>query len=371
MPLVAAKCTQCGANIEVDDTKEAGICKYCGTAFITEKVINNYNTYITNNYTTNNNFVGANVTMSSVNVAGLLSNAKRELLMQNWKNANVYLDEIKKNGNDSIQLISDLFKEVGVLEIAKDSWKQDHNSKQTKEVLNELSTYDTQNIDVWLFMMEISNWADDIIAYGNKVITLAPDCNKLYYQNRVYTLYIDKEFDPHRAVSINHLVDEIPISVIRDDNSLNILLYNKCKDFIIKNQSIIGTYIDIINRFSEKLQDDEKNAIQDMLYPKRRKYDNSSSHSTNLNEGCYIATCVYGSYDCPQVWTLRRFRDYTLDITWYGRFFIKCYYAISPTLVKLFDKTKWFRRFWRSKLDKMVANLNSKGIENTHYKDKY
>lgn len=24
--------------------------------------------------------------------------------------------------------------------------------------------------------------------------------------------------------------------------------------------------------------------------------------------GCYIATCVYGSYDCPQVWILRRFR---------------------------------------------------------------
>ena len=41
---IAAKCTQCGANIEVDDTKEAGICKYCGNAFVTEKVINNYNT---------------------------------------------------------------------------------------------------------------------------------------------------------------------------------------------------------------------------------------------------------------------------------------------------------------------------------------
>ena len=36
MGFVAAKCTECGANIEVDDTKEAGICKYCGTAFITE-----------------------------------------------------------------------------------------------------------------------------------------------------------------------------------------------------------------------------------------------------------------------------------------------------------------------------------------------
>ena len=43
MGFVAAKCTQCGANIEVDDTKEAGICKFCGTAFVTEKAINNYN----------------------------------------------------------------------------------------------------------------------------------------------------------------------------------------------------------------------------------------------------------------------------------------------------------------------------------------
>ena len=44
MGLVAAKCTQCGANIEVDDSREAGICPHCGTPFITEKTINNYNT---------------------------------------------------------------------------------------------------------------------------------------------------------------------------------------------------------------------------------------------------------------------------------------------------------------------------------------
>ena len=36
-------------------------------------------------------------------------------------------------------------------------------------------------------------------------------------------------------------------------------------------------------------------------------YSNNSSSG-----GCYIATCVYGSYDCPEVWTLRRFR---VDIT--------------------------------------------------------
>ena len=51
MPLVAAKCTQCGGQIEVDNTKEAGICMHCQTAFITEKAINNYNI----NYNTTNN----------------------------------------------------------------------------------------------------------------------------------------------------------------------------------------------------------------------------------------------------------------------------------------------------------------------------
>lgn len=44
MALVPAKCTQCGASIEVDPSQEAGICRSCGTAFITEKVIKNYNT---------------------------------------------------------------------------------------------------------------------------------------------------------------------------------------------------------------------------------------------------------------------------------------------------------------------------------------
>lgn len=42
MGFIAAKCPECGANISVDDTREAGICEYCGTAFVTEKVINNY-----------------------------------------------------------------------------------------------------------------------------------------------------------------------------------------------------------------------------------------------------------------------------------------------------------------------------------------
>lgn len=86
--------------------------------------------------------------------------------------------------------------------------------------------------------------------------------------------------------------------------------------------------------------------------------------------GCYVATSVYGSYDCPQVWTLRRFRDYTLAETWYGRAFIRTYYAISPTLVKWFGHTEWFKKMWKGKLDRMVANLNASGVADTPYEDK-
>ena len=88
------------------------------------------------------------------------------------------------------------------------------------------------------------------------------------------------------------------------------------------------------------------------------------------SSGCYVATCVYGSYDCPEVWTLRRFRDDTLGSTWYGRAFIHTYYAISPTLVKWFGHTEWFKKMWRGTLDKMVNKLNSQGVEDTPYNDK-
>lgn len=89
-----------------------------------------------------------------------------------------------------------------------------------------------------------------------------------------------------------------------------------------------------------------------------------------VTDGCYVATAVYGSYDCPQVWTLRRFRDDTLAETWHGRAFIRTYYAISPTLVKWFGHTEWFKKMWKGKLDRMVANLNADGVENTPYEDK-
>ena len=99
--------------------------------------------------------------------------------------------------------------------------------------------------------------------------------------------------------------------------------------------------------------------------------DNNHQIPAPSKSGCYVATCVYGSYNCPQVWTLRRYRDNTLGATWYGRAFVKLYYAISPTLVKWFGHTKWFKKMWKGKLDRMVKKLNKQGVEDTPYYDNY
>lgn len=86
--------------------------------------------------------------------------------------------------------------------------------------------------------------------------------------------------------------------------------------------------------------------------------------------GCYIATCVYGSYDCPSVWTLRRYRDKVLAKTWYGCVFIAVYYKVAPVLVRWFGGTRWFKELWKNRLDKLVKRLKNQGFENTPYQDK-
>lgn len=90
------------------------------------------------------------------------------------------------------------------------------------------------------------------------------------------------------------------------------------------------------------------------------------SHSS---EGCYVATCVYGSYDCPQVWTLRRFRDTVLKKSTAGRLFIHIYYAASPRIVARFGQRSWFTGFWRRRLDRVVIRLHRKGFADTPYCD--
>lgn len=87
MPLVAAKCTQCGAELQVDSSHEAAVCQHCGTPFIVEKAINNYNTYVTQN------FAGANVTIQGANIDSYIERAFMFLEEKKWESAYQYAEK--------------------------------------------------------------------------------------------------------------------------------------------------------------------------------------------------------------------------------------------------------------------------------------
>ena len=129
-----------------------------------------------------------------------------------------------------------------------------------------------------------------------------------------------------------------------------------------------------VKRLLEKIEKEPQNAKKYAqliltLDPHNEYAANVLKQCESQNAGCYIATAVYGSYDCPEVWTLRRFRDDTLSKMCFGRVFIRIYYAISPLLVKRFGHLNWFRAMWKTPLDILVKKLQNKGVDNTSYQD--
>ena len=95
----------------------------------------------------------------------------------------------------------------------------------------------------------------------------------------------------------------------------------------------------------------------------------SKGNTSSKKSGCYIATAVYGSYDCPEVWMLRRYRDNYLMNSFFGRLFVKCYYLISPALVKRYSHETWFKKFWTNCLNKKIHKLKLKGYSDEKYYD--
>lgn len=186
----------------------------------------------------------------------------------------------------------------------------------------------------WMFNVKILNYLLSIANKDSKANIYNFICLNLI-------LIIDKRLEDNSTTDLNKYVSDL-FKYIEQAENQDIVLDKKIKDYISEKK---------LSKPST-----QNNSIQ--------------NNSTKAKKGCYVATCVYGSYDCPEVRTLRRYRDYKLSETWYGRIFIKIYYTISPTIIEWFGDTKIFNRFWKKKLNKIVKILNNQGFENTEYNDK-
>lgn len=417
MALVPAICTQCGAQIEADDTQEAGICKRCGTAFITEKAVNKYSAYITNN----NDFDGANFIFIRNNVDEELKNIEnlinigklhdaeeilRQISVRFSANKQIWItyarfsykkyiegdnyDEDRKRciyieslGNLPLDFIArcqkclDELKQYKIYCGEETSTEIDNliekvigiKEKSNKEILDYL--YCTPKC--FCFDSTLGNGSFPIFTWtdskGNQfsieqnstgVIQKFIEACKKNMEMYNYAIRTNSELNDYKMISylcgeyIAKSLFESKVWKVVGFNGRTLIIKYFARDVYDNKQEVFATNILIKNNVNEIINEACK------MQP----------YKAEPQRGCYIATCVYGSYDCPQVWTLRRYRDYILDKTWYGRVFIKCYYAISPTLVKWFGNQMWFRAFWKKYLDSIVSKLNQKGIDNAQYSDK-
>ena len=49
----------------------------------------------------------------------------------------------------------------------------------------------------------------------------------------------------------------------------------------------------------------------------------------------------------------------------FDRAFIRTYYVASPTIVKIFRNTNWFKAMWKKPLDKMVSGVKIRAIRSS------
>lgn len=322
MSLVQAKCTNCGANLEINNTLDAAVCPYCGTAFIVEKAVNNYNT---------TNHINAGV----VNVYGGNSAdfVIRGGVLEKYNGAAtevVIPNSVKIIGDDAFRnckgitsvVIPDSVQEIGLLAFYE------------CKALPHITIPDSvQKIGQSAF--------EGCTALAAVVI---PDS----VQEIGWKAFAE-------CGSLTAIVIPASVQTIRPKAFLD------CKS--LRTVEIKGNPQCSSDAFSGTPYQEAKNQEARREAKRRQEAEQKS--------GCYIATAVYGSYDCPEVWTLRRFRDNTLDRTWYGRAFIRTYYAISPTLVRWFGKDSWFQALFRPMLDRLVDRLRQSGVEDTAYQDKY
>ena len=324
MPLVQVKCTNCGANLEIDNTLDAAVCPYCNVPFVVEKAINNYNT-------------ANHISAGPVNAYGGSSAdfAVRGGVLEKYNGA--AMEVVIPN---SVKIIGD---------------QAFYNCKGITSVVIPDSV---QEIGLWAFYeckaLPHITIPDSVQKIGQSAFEGCTALAAVVIPDSVKEI---RSMAFAECISLTAIV--IPASVQR----IGIEAFYNCKS--LRTVEFKGNPQCYSDAFSGTPYQEAKEREA------RRQWEAKRRQEAEQKSGCYIATAVCGSYDCPEVWTLRRFRDNTLDRTWYGRAFIRAYYAVSPTLVRWFGKDSWFQALFRPMLDRLVDRLRQSGVEDTAYQDKY
>ena len=384
MALRAATCQNCGGNLQIDDQREKGFCPFCGTEYYTEKIINQ--TFVTNNYSgatihvhsadiesivgltesfcEQGNYDGA---LRQIDTA--LPNAPKDprlwhlrmkaQLIQRVKTEEPTFEDILYSFQTAVenaypsnsQLIGQIFRDVieglykchlwyvdRIRVVYQDTEiKMTDSEKEQQEKQATREPWITKHTQCVLTLIDILE--HKAIPFAEIDNFLRIDLQKCAEEDRVLEDW--RNTKGKKQDSISQILPQYsllnsggvmhsfqPVLRIKPSNispkSLNYETYNgklcintpegakiKSKKGKRKEPTYFGTILlYIIREAHPDYQSSTLNEAERLMLRKD-------------SGGCYIATCVYGSYDCPQVWTLRRYRDETMAESWIGRFLLK------------------------------------------------
>lgn len=341
MKMNALVCELCGSH---DVIKQDGyfVCQQCGTKYTVEEA---------------KKIIGADKSDEAVKIdrssetEKLLVLARRARDENNDENAAKYYDMVLRddptNWEASFYLV--YFQAMGckIIGISNAAYSVANNISSTLKLIRDNVPQDEQ-------LKAIS----EITLRASAIAIMLAGAAVNHYSNHS-TVDTAKSECSGRVVAAGTILQQLEAALKSD--------FADKSDSILTVQKIYLKFISDYARWYKSSYLDEEIA---RLTNEIKAQDSSYTPPEVKSSGCYVATAVYGSYDCPQVWTLRRYRDFALAETWHGRAFIHLYYAVSPTIVKWFGKTGWFKKLWRNVLDKKVRRLNMEGYENTPYNDR-
>lgn len=368
MPLIPAQCTNCGAELEVDSSKDAAICPYCNSAYVVEKAINNYN--VTNNIENSvvNIYSNSAQVKSDFEIEGhtLKAYIGESEVVDNIPSHITVIGEEAFHGNKKITKV---VIPKSVITIESVAFRLCDNLKEIvfSESLEEIGPYD---VFYGCTSLEYIKLPPKLKIIGADMFGCCSNLKEIIIPNGVEEIW---GLAFMRCVNLRELIVPASVKVIYGQaflgcHNLNKVIFENGDNITSMGHAIFKecfTMPEIVpqemaNRYLENFE-------HELCGENDRK--SLSEESQSQKKGCYIATCIYGSYDCPEVWTLRRFRDNILDKNLFGRLFIKIYYSISPKLVKYFGDYSLFKIVWRKSLDSLLQLLRKSGIEDTPYKD--
>jgi hypothetical protein len=328
MALSEAKCTNCGANIQVDPALDAAVCSYCGAAFIVEKAINNYN------------IANAQITAQTVNVnIGSGDFVIEGGVLKKYKGA--AMDIIIPEGIAAIGVDAfNGFNRITSVTFSEGVEVIEHGafygcSCLKKVVLPQSLKIIRTNAFAGCGLTEIVI-PKNVEVIGKNSFGGCYEIKKITILTPGFTDGVTNGLTGKKERLIYDTRADISIACILFPNIFSGTANKTC----LSNVDLVW----------------EGSGVEKFTILGTKTINGSPTRAP----GCYIATAVYGSYDAPEVFILRHFRDDVLAKTKAGNLFIKTYYRFSPPIARWLKHSRRLNAVVRRLLDILVVRLSNK-----------